>query len=57
MFLEFKNASIFRQGQIVLDRITWKIADGESWIVLGDIASGKDHVLQAIAGMLHPEIR
>lgn len=52
-FLEFKNASIFRQGQIVLDHVNWKIDEGENWVVLGNIASGKTTLLQAIGGMLH----
>src|SRR6185369_6202960 len=53
MSLEFKKASIFRQGQTVLENLNWKINDGESWVVLGNIASGKTTLLQAIAGMLH----
>ena len=52
-FLEFKNASIFRQGKIVLEDFNWKIKEGESWVVLGNIASGKTTLLQAIAGTLH----
>jgi molybdate transport system ATP-binding protein len=53
MFLEFKDASIFRQGQIVLERINWKVKEEENWIVLGRIASGKTSLLQAIVGTLH----
>lgn len=52
-FLEFRNASIFRQGKIVLGNFTWKINEGESWVVLGNIASGKTTLLQALAGTLH----
>jgi molybdate transport system ATP-binding protein len=52
-FLEFKNASVFRQGQIVLKNLNWTILEGESWVVLGNIASGKTTLLQAIAGLHH----
>jgi molybdate transport system ATP-binding protein len=52
-FLQFKSASVFRQGQTVMENLNWTIQEGESWVVVGDIASGKTTLLQAIAGMHH----
>ena len=53
MFLELNNASIFRLGKTVLESFNWKINEDENWVVLGNIASGKTTLLQAIAGTLH----
>jgi molybdate transport system ATP-binding protein len=50
--LQFRNASVFRLGQTVLNNINWTVSKNESWLIIGPMASGKTTLLKAIAGQL-----
>jgi iron complex transport system ATP-binding protein len=51
--IDLKNVSI-RRGVPILENISWRVAAGEHWAVLGTNGSGKTSLLNALAGYLAP---
>jgi iron complex transport system ATP-binding protein len=45
---------IRREGNVVLDDITWRVAPGERWVILGPNGSGKTTMLQVAGARLWP---
>lgn len=43
-----------RGSAVILDRISWSVARGEHWIILGANGSGKTSLLSALTGYLTP---
>ena len=52
--LAVHELSIWRDGVRILERISWQIARGEHWVILGANGSGKTSLLSALTGYLTP---
>jgi iron complex transport system ATP-binding protein len=52
--LDLQDVSIRRGTTTILDSVTWQVADGERWVVLGRNGAGKTTMLQIAAGRMHP---
>ena len=54
MLIEFAGVSVVRGNQRILDDISWRVAEGERWVVLGPNGAGKTTLLALAATLLHP---
>jgi iron complex transport system ATP-binding protein len=52
--LDLVDISLMRDGKKLLSAITWRVAEGERWVVVGPNGAGKTTLLQIAAGNLHP---
>lgn len=52
--LDLQDVSIRRGAKTILDHVSWTVADGERWVVLGRNGAGKTTMLQIAAGRMHP---
>jgi len=52
--LDLQDVSIRRGTKTILDKVTWQVAEGERWAVLGRNGAGKTTLLQIAAGRMHP---
>lgn len=52
--LRLHEVSLVRDGRRVLDDISWTVATGERWVVLGRNGSGKSSLLKIASLYLHP---
>jgi iron complex transport system ATP-binding protein len=52
--LDARNLTIRRGETIILDDLSWKVARGENWVILGANGSGKTSLLSALTGYLSP---
>ena len=52
--LDLQHLRIERGGTVILDDVTWRVARGEHWVVLGANGSGKTSLLSAITGYFMP---
>jgi iron complex transport system ATP-binding protein len=52
--LEFAGVCVVRDGNTLLDDITWEVEEGQRWVVLGPNGAGKTTLLQLAAGRIHP---
>jgi iron complex transport system ATP-binding protein len=52
--LRFDRVDVERGGTTVLRDISWSVAAGDRWAVLGPNGSGKTTLLQLASGYLHP---
>ena len=50
----FKQVTIQKGDQIVLENIDWQAKDGENWAIVGGNGAGKSTFLDAIAGKIFP---
>jgi ABC-type transporter Mla maintaining outer membrane lipid asymmetry ATPase subunit MlaF len=46
--------SLHRPGLTVLERVDWRVAAGEFWVVAGHHASGKSDLLMTLGGLMAP---
>ena len=53
--IEFRNVSLNFDGQPVLKDISFKLAQGEMIMVLGESGSGKSVLLRLAIGLLQPD--
>ena len=52
--LDARNLTIRRGETTILDDLSWKVARGENWVILGANGSGKTSLLSALTGYLSP---
>ncbi|MGH7785058.1 MAG: ATP-binding cassette domain-containing protein, partial [Candidatus Binatia bacterium] len=52
--LELRAVSYVQNGKTILDSISWTVATGEHWAVLGPNGSGKTTLLKIACGYLWP---
>jgi iron complex transport system ATP-binding protein len=52
--LALTGVSLVRDGRTILDRIDWRVAPGERWVVLGPNGSGKTTLCRLAGLYLHP---
>ncbi len=52
--IEFADVTVRRGSATLLDQISWRVAEGERWVVLGPNGAGKTTLLQVAAAQIHP---
>ena len=52
--LDFQDVSIRRGPKTILDRVSWTVAEGERWVLLGRNGAGKTTLLQIASARMHP---
>ena len=52
--LDLIGVTVLRSGNALLDAVTWRVSEGERWVVLGPNGAGKTTLLQVCAARLHP---
>src|SRR5690242_16716591 len=52
--LEFAGVTVRRGQATLLDQISWRVADGDRWVVLGPNGAGKTTLLQVASAQIHP---
>lgn len=54
MLIEFAGVSVVRGNKRILDDLSWRVAEGDRWVILGPNGAGKTTVLALAATLLHP---
>ena len=54
MTLAFRAVSLVRDGRFLLRDVSWTVAPGERWVLLGGNGSGKTTMVRLASGYLHP---
>jgi iron complex transport system ATP-binding protein len=52
--LSISGLRVERSGTVILDGLSWRVAPGEHWVILGANGSGKTSLLSALTGYLTP---
>ena len=52
--LDLQNVTVRRAEKNIVDDVSWQIAEGERWVVLGRNGAGKTTILQIAAARMHP---
>jgi iron complex transport system ATP-binding protein len=52
--IEFADVIVRRGGATLLDQISWRVAEGERWVILGPNGAGKTTLLQVASAQIHP---
>lgn len=52
--LELTDVSFVRDGNRILDSITWSVDEADRWVILGPNGAGKSTILQLAAAATHP---
>jgi iron complex transport system ATP-binding protein len=52
--LDLDGITVVRDGNTLLDAVTWRVSEGERWVVLGPNGAGKTTLLRVCAAQLHP---
>jgi len=52
--LELSDVSVVRDGNTILDSITWAVDSAERWVVLGPNGAGKTTLLSIASASIHP---
>lgn len=52
--LDMIAVTVVREGNALLDDITWTVREGERWVVLGPNGAGKTTLLQLAGTRIHP---
>jgi iron complex transport system ATP-binding protein len=52
--IELADVSVVKAGNVLLDSISWRVADDERWVVIGPNGAGKTTLLQVLSTHLYP---
>jgi iron complex transport system ATP-binding protein len=52
--LDLIGVSVQRDGSTLLDQVTWRVSEGERWVMLGPNGAGKTTLLQVAGARMHP---
>ncbi|MCU1513736.1 MAG: transporter ATP-binding protein, partial [Microbacteriaceae bacterium] len=52
--LQLTDVSVVRQGNPILDSVSWTVNAEERWVILGPNGAGKTTMLQVAAAFIHP---
>jgi iron complex transport system ATP-binding protein len=52
--LQLTDLSVVRDGNTILDSLSWTVDADERWVILGPNGAGKTTLLQVAAAMVHP---
>jgi len=52
--LQLTDVSIVRDGNTILDKLSWSVDGSERWVILGPNGAGKTTLLQIAAALIHP---
>ncbi|MCW2615791.1 MAG: transporter related [Frankiales bacterium] len=52
--LQMSGVGVVRDGATLLDRVDWRVEEGERWVVLGPNGAGKTTLLQVAGATLFP---
>lgn len=52
--LELRDVSLIKDGKSILRGVSWKLNDGENWVLFGRNGSGKTMLLEVISGYIFP---
>jgi len=52
--LQFSDVSVVRDGNAILDHVTWSVDAAQRWVILGPNGAGKTTLLQLAAAQMHP---
>jgi iron complex transport system ATP-binding protein len=52
--LQLTDVSIVRDGNTILDNLSWTVDGSERWVILGPNGAGKTTLLQIAAALVHP---
>ncbi|HLS48865.1 MAG TPA: ABC transporter ATP-binding protein [Actinomycetaceae bacterium] len=52
--LNFQGVTVRRGEKVILDDVSWQVADGQRWVVLGPNGAGKTTMLQLAATRMFP---
>lgn len=52
--LQFRDVSVIRDGNLILDSVTWSVDSDQRWVILGPNGAGKTTLLQIAAAAMHP---
>jgi iron complex transport system ATP-binding protein len=52
--LQLTDVSIVRDGNTILDKLSWTVDGSERWVILGPNGAGKTTLLQIAAALIHP---
>jgi len=54
--LELEDVSVVRDGNTILDGVTWTVESDERWVVLGPNGAGKTTILNLASAHMHPSL-
>ena len=52
--LEFNDVSVIRDGRTILGPLSWRVSEGERWVVLGPNGAGKSTLFALAGSLIHP---
>ncbi len=52
--LDLQAVTVRRGTATILDEVTWRVREGERWVILGRNGAGKTTMLQVAAARMHP---
>ena len=52
--LELRDVTVVRGGTRILDQVSWRVEEGERWVILGPNGAGKTTLLQIASARMHP---
>jgi len=52
--IDLSKVTVVRDGVTLLDKISWKVAAGQRWVVLGPNGAGKTTLMQIAGAQMHP---
>lgn len=52
--LNLSDVSVVRNGNRILDSISWRVEPDQRWVILGPNGAGKTTLLQLASAMMHP---